>query len=592
MAGAVAGVFAQQPALAGAFVKEPEVAGAVAGAFSREPELAGNIDRKPSLAAAVAGVFAREPEVAGTFAQKPELVGKIAAALARQTSLGSSLRDVLTASVADEPAFADKFPSKSEIAGVFARQPALAVTLANALARDPLFSEDIARHPALASVFVREPALAVAFALEPALAKELAGPLAREPALAGAFAREPKLAGELAGAFAREPVLAAAFSREHGLVGPLSGAFTRNPTLPNSLHCAFKLEATFPGILAGEFVSKPALATGFAQKRELACAFACAFARGPALASDFAGAPEKFARVFAAAIDGKFDCFQMPEPLLFGVDAENNCICRLYINTGRLFDVYRVAVGTRVHSILVLDAFDEQHLCAIESAHVSQQLDGLVRNETVYRLVRLSWHYANDNENKETWEKTWSAEFHRVNTENLGAMPPSTALCRAGSHVLCAVAHSNRLFVFDYRSSGEPLEAAGAQSFNEQIVHADALNSANKSLLAIAFTDDSIRLYRHLSTQANGTRLDLQQAFRVVFERVHKLLFAGKRLLVSEHSEDENVHRLWSFQVNGERLNPEGRVLLDSPTSVECLCFDGKYIYSWDTSSSIKMLKF
>ena len=120
-------------------------------------------------------------------------------------------------------------------------------------------------------------------------------------------------------------------------------------------------------------------------------------------------------------------------------------------------------------------------------------------------------------------------------------------------------------------------------------MHVDTLNSATGSLVAIAFADDSIRLYRPV----NETRFDLQETFRVVCENVHKLLFAGERLLVAARSEDEEADHLWSCRVVGERISGEAHMLLDKQRSIDSWCFDHKfnriYCVDSDTKETLKL---
>ena len=108
---------------------------------------------------------------------------------------------------------------------------------------------------------------------------------------------------------------------------------------------------------------------------------------------------------------------------------------------------------------------------------------------------------------EEIWEVKWAEEFYRVESAQLDANALHTSLCRAGGHVLCSVARSRRLVAFKYQTENERKEekgeVVGDQQFDEEIVHVDALNSDNGSLVAIAFVD-GIRLYRHESAQPNG----------------------------------------------------------------------------------------
>ena len=171
----------------------------------------------------------------------------------------------------------------------------------------------------------------------------------------------------------------------------------------------------------------------------------------------------------------------------------------------------------------------------------------------------------------------WSAEFYRKETDQFAVDAPSTSLCRAGSHVLCVVAHSPRLAAFKYTSSEEPLRTAGDQRFAEEILHVDAFNAATGSLVAIAFADETIRLYRSGTLQPKETHFVLQETCRVVCENVQKLLFAEERLLVAERSKDEETDRVWSCRIVGEQLSGEAHVQFDKETSVESWCFDNKF---------------
>ena len=528
-------------AVAGAFAREPALAGAVAGAFAREPALAGAFAREPALSDAVAGVFAREPALADAFSREPELANAFARepALARAFAREPALADTVARAFALEPALANSFAREPSIARAFALEPAIA----DAFARERNITVVYAREPALARAFAQVPLFARAFDRE----LELEAALFREPSLGLAFAREPALAD----AFTREPELARAFAREPAL----PRAFAREPALAD----AFAREPALARAIARE----PGLADALARED----AFARAFAREPALADAFARDPtltDAFARE--------------PAPLVFGVDVVNRCVKRLYSTTGNLLDAYRAPGDTGVHNVLLPNTYDENELYIIESKQVSHLVGVLYRDETTFSLVRLAWRFEVDREDKEAWECTGSAEFYRVDTKQLVPQAPPTSLCRAGSHVLCAVSSTYRLAAFVYKGRDEPLKAAGDQRFDEKLLHVDALNSATGPLIAIAFADESIRLYRN-EAQHKKTRFSLLETFRVFCENVDKLLFAGERLLVAERSgeEDEDEHRVWSCRVMGERLYPEGRVLLGSPISVASWCYDAKF---------------
>ena len=91
-----------------------------------------------------------------------------------------------------------------------------------------------------------------------------------------------------------------------------------------------------------------------------------------------------------------------------------------------------------------------------------------------------------------------------------------------------------------------------------------------------------------LLSQSTDTRLDLQETFRVECEHVHKLLFAGDRLLVNARFDDEGEQSIWSCRVMGERVYGEGRVLLDSKTTVASWCYDHRdnQIYCLDAATN------
>ena len=405
------------------------------------------------------------------------------------------------------------------------------------VARNPEFAATCARNHKFAAAFARDPEFAAAVARNP----EFAATCARNPEFAAAFARDP----ELAAAVARDPESATAFTRNKELVA----AVARDPE------------------------------------------FAAACARNPESAAACARIPE-FAAAFAR--NPRFETLSkwMPAPLLFCSDDANRCIKRLYSNTGQLAQTYRAESDTRMHNLLVPNAYDENDLFAIQSKHISRLAGVFIRNETVFSLVRLTWHFKADSEEKEVWQVSWSAELYRVDMEQRrGAEAPTSSLCLAGSFVLCAIAGAHRLAAFEYTSRDEPLKMAGDQRFDEAIVHVDALTSDTRSLVAIAFADGSIRLYRpqkKLLSQSTETRLNLQETFRVVCEHVHKLLFAGDHLLVSARSDDEDEHSIWSCHVMGERVYGEGSVLLDSKISVASWCYDhtDNQIYCVDSATN------
>ena len=300
------------------------------------------------------------------------------------------------------------------------------------VARNPEFAATCARNHKFAAAFARDPEFAAAVARNP----EFAATCARNPEFAAAFARDP----ELAAAVARDPESAAAFTCNHELAATcarnpeFAAAFARNPEL------------------AAAVARDPESATAFTRNKELVAAvardpeFAAACARNPESAAACARIPE-FAAAFAR--NPRFETLSkwMPAPLLFGLDDANLCIKRLYTNTGQIAQTYRAESDTRVHNLLVPNAYDENDLFAIHSKHISRLVGVFIRNETVFSLVRLTWHFKPDSEEKEVWQVSWSAELYRVETEQ-NSEAPTSSLCLAGGFVLCAVVGAHRLAAF------------------------------------------------------------------------------------------------------------------------------------------------
>lgn len=271
--------------------------------------------------------------------------------------------------------------------------------------------------------------------------------------------------------------------------------------------------------------------------------------------------------------------YSEPEPLVFGADIVNGCIRRFSPNTGRYARVIAIPrIYTRVHSILLPDASDETDiLCALELKINRSSAYG-------YILDRFQWTYTNERADEGIMKSTWDDVFDIMLIES-----PRSSLFKAGNQVFAAVARSRRLSAFDYKSRSQPMKKHGFTNFEEEIVHADALNSITQSIIAIAFADDSIRVYR---LQSNQNFIDLQEMYRTRCQSAYMLLFAGEHLLVGEGSENENELRVWSYRTTGESMCAEGRVKFDSQTSVDSWCYDHtlKHIYCAD-SNSIKTLK-
>ena len=260
---------------------------------------------------------------------------------------------------------------------------------------------------------------------------------------------------------------------------------------------------------------------------------------------------------------------------LFVADAANACIKWLDHRDDTLKQVYRVERGARVHNALLPDA-RRLDLFAIDSLLDNS---GLNKAETRFRLLRLRWTIKKEKEKKkveekEIWNVKWAEEFYRVNSEQLDANAQNSSLCHAGGHVLCSVTLSRFLVAFKYQTENERNEEKGErvgdQQFDKEIVHFDALNSTAGSLVAIAFVD-GIRLYRHESAQPKAGALNLQESYRVNRENVHKLLFAGERLLVAQRSQNE-VDCIWSSNIVDARLADEKPVHHELQFSAQSWC--------------------
>ena len=249
---------------------------------------------------------------------------------------------------------------------------------------------------------------------------------------------------------------------------------------------------------------------------------------------------------------------------LFVADAANACIKWFDHRDDTLKQVYRAERGGRVHNALLPDA-RRLDLFAIDSLDNS----GLNKAETRYRLLRLRWTAS---EEREIWIVKWAEEFYRVDSKQLDANAQHSSLCRAGGHVLCSVARSRRLVAFKYQTENEREEKGEivGEQFDEKIVHVDALNSTTGSLVAIAFSE-GIRLYRHESAQPKAGALNFQETHRVNRENVHKLLFAGERLLVAQRSQNE-VDCIWSSNIVDARLSDEKPVHHELQFSVQSWC--------------------
>ena len=130
----------------------------------------------------------------------------------------------------------------------------------------------------------------------------------------------------------------------------------------------------------------------------------------------------------------------------------------------------------------------------------------------------------------------------------------------------------------------------GDQLFERDILSVDSFNSGTGSLIAIAFVD-GIRIYRHSSVQSEFASFNFQETFHVNLENVHKLLFAGARLLVAERSQDE-MDRVWSMSIVGEKLDAVERVEHELQFSVQSWCIGpGENIFYCLDSDTNDLLK-
>lgn len=277
---------------------------------------------------------------------------------------------------------------------------------------------------------------------------------------------------------------------------------------------------------------------------------------------------------------------------LIGTDSSNARLSLIDLtDSNKILDVYHPGGATRVLNVLLPDPYDERELClcAIQSLDVTRLVGVILRRETCFQLVIVHW-------SGEPLESTSSAaEFYRVDTEKFVVNAPDTSLCAVSARrVFCAVADSHRLSAFELigRGAKRQLKAIGKHTFDEAIVHVDAVNASAGVFVAVAFRDESIRLYLQVNGTAEqrGTDFEyssmaisredtfgndhwlLQETCRVHCENVHSLLWSadGGRLLVAERAEDEETDRLWSCALVGERLDCEGAVQCDAPLAVLC----------------------
>ena len=178
----------------------------------------------------------------------------------------------------------------------------------------------------------------------------------------------------------------------------------------------------------------------------------------------------------------------------------------------------------------------------------------LIREEARFDLVQLI------EKGKDMWEIEVQHEFYR---REIKAQMLQTILGRFGKLVICAVANSLRISAFHELS----LEYAGTQRFNAGLLSLAPLESSNGPLLALAFNDDSIRLFRHNS---KNKIFKLQEMSRVASENVSKILTLVPRLIIAKRDENEDCDRLWGCWQEAECLDPQGWMNMNQKIKIQC----------------------
>lgn len=202
----------------------------------------------------------------------------------------------------------------------------------------------------------------------------------------------------------------------------------------------------------------------------------------------------------------------------------------------------------------------------------------LIRHEARFDVVQLI------EESKDKWVEEIHQECYRTDQSEIEAQQPQTSLFRWGKYVLSAVANSFRASAFQEKT----LEPAGIHRFDTALLDLKPFDSSSGPLLAIAFRDDSIRLFSHVEkTNAYKEIFDLDELFRVHCENVSNILTLVPRLIVAERLESEECDRLWSCRQDNERLDLDGWVKMKDPIEIQSWigCAEAQAIYVIDKKS-------
>lgn len=275
-----------------------------------------------------------------------------------------------------------------------------------------------------------------------------------------------------------------------------------------------------------------------------------------------------------------------PKAVILADNANSNIKVLNLGSVNELRELYHCENGSRVHTVFFtrgwISSSEEtrgSRFCIIQSKDVSRQVGVLIRNETLFDLVQLI------EEDKDRWIVEIKKEFYRVDQREIGAEYPQTSLFRWGKRVLCAVADSYRASAFQEIS----LNSAGITRFDTPLVDLKPFESSGGPRLAIAFRDDSIRLFSHEETaNVNNEIFELKELFRIQCENVYNILTLVPRLIVAERLENEEIDRLWLCRLDAERLDLEGWVVMKKQIGVQSWigCAEAQAIYVIDTNSS------
>lgn len=267
-------------------------------------------------------------------------------------------------------------------------------------------------------------------------------------------------------------------------------------------------------------------------------------------------------------------------------DTKNGNIKALTLGpVNELSELYHCQPDARVHTVFFTRGWlspperaQGSRFCIIQSTGVSRQVGVLIVHETRFDLLQLI-----EKENNQ-WEIEIQIEFYRTERNELQAEVPNISLFRWGKQVLCAVAGSFRTSVFQEIS----LEPAGIHRFDTALLDLKPFESRGGTRLAIAFRDDSIRLYSYKESAGKKKELfELEELFKVHCENVHIILALVPRLIVAEWIENEDNDRLWSCRLDAERLDLEGWVTIEERNSLQSWigCAEAQAIYIVDKKS-------